>query len=93
MIESISAERFTYELYEPNFWQRLGFEFTTDDDVVIQKAIERAIGYCDANRLQVRPKDRMIAVMCEDDNCEKFWFRHYRIAFEYGGAKFEGGAA
>ena len=28
-IPEISAERFSYELYEPNFWQRLGFEFST----------------------------------------------------------------
>lgn len=60
LILAISAERFSYELYEPNFWQRLGFEFITDDDIVIAKAIERAVGYCDANRLLVRPKDRMI---------------------------------
>ena len=76
LILAISAERFSYELYEPNFWQRLGFEFITDDDIVIAKAIERAVGYCDANRLLVRPKDRMIAIMCEDDDGEKFWFHH-----------------
>ena len=89
LILAISAERFSYELYEPNFWQRLGFEFTTDDDIVIAKAIERAVGYCDASRLLVRPKDRMIAIMCEDDDGEKFWFHHYKLAFEARGAKFE----
>ena len=89
LILAISAERFSYELYEPNFWQRLGFEFITDDDIVIAKAIERAVGYCDANRLLVRPKDGMIAIMCEDDDSEKFWFHHYKLAFEARGAKFE----
>ena len=89
LILAISAERFSYELYEPNFWQRLGFEFITDDDIVIVKAIESAVGYCDANRLLVRPKDRMIAIMCEDDDGEKFWFHHYKLAFEARGAKFE----
>lgn len=88
-ISAISAERFSYELYEPCFWLRLGFEFTTDDDIVIAKAIGRAVGYCDANRLLVRPKDRMIAIMCEDDDGEKFWFHHYKLAFEARGAKFE----
>lgn len=88
-IPEISAEGFAYELYEPNFWQRLGFEFSTSDDIVIGKAIECAIGYCDANRLLVRPKDRMIAIMCEDDDGEKFWFHHYKLAFEARGGKFE----
>lgn len=56
---------------------------------MIAKAIERAVGYCDANRLLVRPKDRMIAIMCEDDDGEKFWFHHYKLAFEARGGKFE----
>lgn len=88
LIPEISAEKFLYELYEPNFWQRLGFEFTTDDDIVIAKAIDRAIGYCDANRLLVRPETGTIAIMCEDDSGEKFWFHHYKIAFKARGAKF-----
>lgn len=91
-IQKISAEKFTYELYEPNFWQRLGFEFSTDDDIVLKKAIEKAVGYCESERLAVRPKSRMIAVMCEDDDGEKFWFHHYRIALEARGAELEGGA-
>ena len=91
-IPKISAERFTYELYEPNFWQRLGFEFSTDDDIVLKKAIKKAVGYCESERLAVRPKSRMVAVMCEDDDGEKFWFHHYRIALEARGAELEGGA-
>lgn len=89
MIFGISAERFAYELYEPNFWQRLGFAFSADDDIVIHKAIERAIGYCPSERLMVRPKSRMIAIMCEDDDGEKFWFHHYKLAFEARGAEFK----
>ena len=91
MIKEISAERFTYELYEPNFWQRLGFEFSTDDDIVLKKATKRAVGYCESERLEVRPKSRMVALMCEDDDGEKFWFHHYRISLEASGAELEGG--
>lgn len=89
-IPEISAEKFSYELYEPNFWQRLGFEFNTDDDIVLRKAAEQAIGYCDANRLLVRPKERMIAVMFEDLDGEKFWCHHYKLALEARGAQFGG---
>ena len=30
-----------------------------------------------------------IAIMCEDDDGEKFWFHHYKLVFEARGAKFE----
>ena len=88
-IPKVSAELFTYELYEPNFWQRLGFEFSTSDDIVIAEAIKRAVGYCNSERLAVRPKSRMIALLCEDADGEKFWFHHYRLAFEARGGQFE----
>ena len=84
-IPKLSAEKFSYELYESNFWARIGLQFSTDDDLIIATAAKQAVGYCDANRLLVRPKDRMVAIMCEDDDGEKFWFHHYKTAFEARG--------
>lgn len=69
----------TYDTYEMNFGDRLGlyhhmyaevFEFEN----FIKVLKPRVIGWCDPSRLAVRPKSEGIALMCEDDYGEKFWF-------------------
>ena len=42
-------------------------------DHFITQLKKRAIGWCDASRVPVRPKSDGIAVMCEDED-GKFWF-------------------
>jgi len=73
-MEQISPELFTYELYESNYMDRLGIPFDTCDRIASYTVKQHAIGWCDASRLQVRPRSGLIAIMCEDENGEKFWF-------------------
>lgn len=71
----LNPEKFTFELYEPNYAERLGTTYEMQD--IGRKIVENGIGWCDASRLLVRPKSHMIAIMCEDENFEKFWFHTY----------------
>lgn len=74
-IEEIDPERFIYQNYEPDYWTRLGMCFSCGCLDVAKKAKACAIGWCDASRLSVRPRPGCIAVMCEDEDGEPFWFR------------------
>lgn len=68
---SIDPELFTYETYEPAYWQRLGCGvFDTSLDRLVAG---RAVGTCDPSRLAVRPRADGVAVMCEDED-GRFWF-------------------
>lgn len=78
-IPEIDPELFTYELYEMNFGDRLGlyhhmypevFEFEN----FIKILRPRVVGWCDPSRLAVRPKNEGVALMCEDEGGERFWF-------------------
>lgn len=78
-IPEIDPELFTYELYEMNFGDRLGlyhhmypevFEFEN----FIKILAPRVVGWCDPSRLYVRPKTEGVALMCEDEGGERFWF-------------------
>ena len=78
-IPEIDPELFTYELYEMNFGDRLGlyhhmypevFEFEN----FIKILAPRVVGWCDPSRLAVRPKAEGVALMCEDEDGERFWF-------------------
>ena len=78
-IPEIDPELFTYELYEMNFGDRLGlyhgmypevFEFENFVKVLAPKVV----GWCDPSRLAVRPKTEGVALMCEDEDGERFWF-------------------
>lgn len=63
-IPEIDPELFIYELYDASGLQFLeGWELA-----------KYAIGYCDAGRLQVRPKPGELALMCELPNGDKLWF-------------------
>ena len=81
-IPNISAEKFSYELYEPNYWDRLNLRNNFDITDIIRIAKDKAVGWCDANRLLVRPRSHMIAVMFEDEDGEKFWFHEPSWPFE-----------
>ncbi len=62
-IPEIDPELFIYELYDASGLQFLeGWELA-----------KFAIGYCDAGRLQVRPKPGELALMCEMQG-DKLWF-------------------
>lgn len=64
MIEEISPELFLYELYDSSgIW-------TLDDAIYVGASF----GYCDASRLQVRPKSGEFALMVEWPNGNKCWF-------------------
>lgn len=73
-IEEIDPERFIYQNYEPDYWTRLGMCFSCGCLDVAKKAKACALGWCDASRLSVRPRPGCIAVMCEDEDGEPFWF-------------------
>ena len=76
----LSAERFTYELYDSGW--RFAFENYSWDLPVTAKDIAKAfVGWCDAGRLLVRPRSGEYAIMCEIDG-EKFWFHHLPYMLE-----------
>ena len=62
-LEELSPELFIYELYDS------GGPLLDHNEVE-----QMAIGYCDASRLQVRPRNNLMALMCEDPDGNKFWF-------------------
>lgn len=62
-LEEISPELFLGELYNPvGMWELNDFLYVGD-----------RIGYCDASRLQFRPKPGEVALMMEWPNGEKCW--------------------
>ena len=63
MIKELSPELFTYELYDSG-------GIMLDETEIVRSAI----GYCDASRLQVRPRTGLLALMCETPLMERFWF-------------------
>jgi hypothetical protein len=63
-LEEISPERFLWELYDANGIHSLS------EDLYIAKSV----GYCDASRLQVRPRAGMVALMIEFEDGTKHWF-------------------
>lgn len=78
-IPEIDPELFTYELYEMNFGDRLGLYHRMYPEVFefenfIKVLMPRVVGWCDPSRLAVRPKAEGVALMCEDENGERFWF-------------------
>ena len=96
-IPEIDPELFTYGIYEAAFGDRLGlyhhmypevFEFEN----FIRVLKPRVIGWCDPSRLAVRPKTEGVALMCEDENSEKFWFHALdKTAAALGIKKAQGG--
>ena len=64
MIEEISPELFSYELYDSGGIQ-------TVDEAISSGA---SFGYCDASRLYVRPRSGKLALMVELPDGDKYWF-------------------
>lgn len=62
-IEELDPELFSLELYNPYGMYELG-------DALYVAA---SIGWCDASRLLVRPKEGEIAIMIEWENGKKGW--------------------
>ena len=62
-LEELSPELFIYELYDSSG------PLLDPNDVA-----RMAVGYCDASRLQVRPRKGLLALMCEDPDGNRFWF-------------------
>ena len=73
MIDEISSERFNYQNYESNYWDRLGMGFSCGTLDIVKKVKEKCVGWCDASRLAFRPRENEIAVLCEDEY-GYFWF-------------------
>ena len=78
-IPEIDPELFTYGLYEMNFGDRLGLYHRVYPEVFefehfIEVLRPRVVGWCDPSRLAVRPKAEGVALMCEDEGGERFWF-------------------
>ena len=78
-IPEIDPELFTYELYEMAFGDRLGLYHRMYPEVFefgnfIRVLKPRVVGWCDPSRLAVRPKAEGVALMCEDEDGERFWF-------------------
>lgn len=63
-LEEISPELFLWELYDAN-----GIHILSTD-----LYIAKSVGYCDASRLQVRPRAGMFALMIEFEDGMKHWF-------------------
>ena len=63
-IEEIDPELFLWELYNANGVYEL--------DVALHIAVK--FGYCDAERLYVRPKSGMLALMVEYEDGAKEWY-------------------
>ncbi len=62
-LEELSPELFIYELYD------------SSGPLLDHNEVARmAVGYCDASRLQVRPRKNLLALMCEDPDGNRFWF-------------------
>lgn len=79
-MEELNPELFTYELYESNYWSRLGVGVWYNDlDVEVKNHM---VGWCPSERLSVRPRKDDVAVMCEDDDGEKFWFHYSKCIIE-----------
>lgn len=79
-LSELDPELFTYELYESNYWSRLGLGVW--DNALELEIRKHAIGWCPSERLTVRPRKDSIAVMCEDEDGEKFWFHYSKSIIE-----------
>lgn len=63
-LEEISPERFLWEYYDQNGVQEI-------DDAL---RVAAGFGYCDASRLQVRPRSGLYALMVEWPDGAKAWY-------------------
>ena len=82
-LEKLNSECFIYENYESNWWSLLDLDYmSTFYAKNIMKAVEKyAVGYCESERVYLRPKSDSYAVMFEKDG-KRFWFHIQKWEFE-----------
>lgn len=82
-LEKLNSECFIYENYESNWWSLLDMDYITAIDIVnvMRKVKEYAVGYCESDRVKVRPKQDCYAVMFEKDGY-RFWFHIQKWEFD-----------
>lgn len=82
-LERLNSECFTYDNYESNWWNLLDMDFITSIDVkAVMRTVEKyAIGYCEAEKVYLRPNLKSYAVMFEKDG-KRFWFHIQKWEFE-----------
>ena len=75
-MKKISPEKFLFEIYIA----RVGFAVNqVIDEFDTPKKGFTVLGYCDANRLKVRPRTEGYALMLESEDGEKFWLHVERL--------------
>ena len=79
----LNSECFTWETWESNWWNLLDMDFMIVMDVKnVMRAVEKyAVGYCESDKVSIRPKENSYAVMFEKDG-ERFWFHIQKWEFE-----------
>ena len=84
-IPEVSAERFNIRNWECNVWDRFDvlFSQTLNKEIMARKVADAAIGWCESNRLSVRPRkeEYWVAILCEDEE-GVFWYHEQREVLE-----------
>ena len=83
-LELLNSECFIYENYESNWFSLLDMDFKTSLGVeTVMKAVkDYAVGYCESDRVKLRPRNDSYAVMFEKDGY-RFWFHIQKWEFEF----------
>ena len=84
--QELSPIYFTFQNYEVNPFDRLDIPYDWDSqeglsNVFIRYIVDHLVGWCDSEKLTVRPRPGY-AVMCEDEQFERFWFHVSKELFE-----------
>lgn len=89
-LEKLNPACFIYENWESNWWNLLDIEYADTVNIkIVMNAVEKyAIGYCESDKVELRPKEDSYAVMFEKDG-ERFWFHVQKWEFEYIEEEFE----
>lgn len=84
-MKKLNPDKFTFDLWEPSY-EILNLDyylipFGTDptylkrcDEKFVKALKEKAIGYCEASSLMVRPRAEGYAILCEGDDGRRGWF-------------------
>lgn len=74
-LPELNPECFTFENHEACWWGLLDLDFSDAMTVSnVMRCVEKyAVGYCESDRVMLRPKPDSYAVMFEKDG-EHFWF-------------------
>lgn len=82
-LERLNSECFIYDNYESNWWTLFDMKFSDSlNNAAVMRTVEQyAVGYCEGERLLIRPSADSYAVMFEKDG-ERFWFHIKKWEFE-----------